>query len=95
MTCRRSITTSRSRNPNVSRYISTAEAEAEIDLAATHAERAKIDRYIRSVIAKHNEFLKELGLPLLPYTSPMLLRGCISQQTDRILLDFVLGFCKV
>jgi len=34
-------------NLNISRYISTAEAEAEIDLAATHAELVRIDGEIR------------------------------------------------
>ena len=53
-------------NLNISRYISTAEAEAEVDLAATHAELIRIENDIRKATAKHNEFLKELGLPVLP-----------------------------
>ena len=53
-------------NLNISRYISTAEAEAEIDLAATHAELVRIEGEIMKATATHNEFLKELGLPLLP-----------------------------
>ena len=53
-------------NLNISRYVSTAEAEAEIDLAATHAELVRIDAELRQATARHNEFLKELGLPLLP-----------------------------
>jgi hypothetical protein len=53
-------------NLNISRYISTATAEAEIDLAATHAELVKIEDKIREATNQHNEFLKELGLPLLP-----------------------------
>ena len=53
-------------NLNISRYVSTAEAEAEIDLGATHAELVRIEGEIRVATAKHNEFLKELGLPLLP-----------------------------
>jgi type I restriction enzyme M protein len=53
-------------NLNISRYVSTAQEEAEIDLAATHAELVRIEGEIRTVTAKHNEFLKELGLPLLP-----------------------------
>ncbi len=53
-------------NLNISRYVSTAEAEAEIDLAATHAELVRIENAIRKATAKHNEFLKELGLPPLP-----------------------------
>ncbi len=35
-------------------------------LAATHAELVRIDAEIRRATAAHNEFLKELGLPLLP-----------------------------
>jgi type I restriction enzyme M protein len=53
-------------NLNISRYISTAVAEAEIDLAATHAQLVEIEVKIQDATAKHNEFLKELGLPLLP-----------------------------
>ena len=53
-------------NLNISRYISTVTAEEEIDLTATHAELTKIDSSIQTATAKHNEFLKELGLPLLP-----------------------------
>jgi type I restriction enzyme M protein len=46
--------------------VSTAEAEAEIDLAATHRELVNIEKAIRKATNKHNEFLKELGLSLLP-----------------------------
>jgi type I restriction enzyme M protein len=53
-------------NLNISRYVSTAEAEAEIDLAATHAELVEIEKSIGEAKAKHNGFLKELGLPPLP-----------------------------
>ncbi len=53
-------------NLNISRYISTAEAEAEIDLAATHRELVRIEESIQKATARHNEFLKELGLPPLP-----------------------------
>ena len=53
-------------NLNISRYISTAQREAEIDLAATHHELVKIENEIRTATGKHNEFLKELGLPPLP-----------------------------
>jgi type I restriction enzyme M protein len=47
-------------NLNISRYVSTAIDEAEVDLAATHAELV------------NNAFLKELGLPLLPSAVPAL-----------------------
>lgn len=53
-------------NLNISRYVSTAEAEAEIDLAKTHRDLVAIEKELRAATAKHNAFLKELGLPLLP-----------------------------
>jgi type I restriction enzyme M protein len=53
-------------NLNISRYVSTAEAETEVDLAATHAELVRIDAEVRAATAKHNAFLKESGLPALP-----------------------------
>jgi len=54
-------------NLNISRYVSTAEAEEEIDLAAAHAELVSLDQKIQTATEQHNEFLEELGLPLLPY----------------------------
>jgi type I restriction enzyme M protein len=53
-------------NLNISRYISTAVGEAEIDLAATNQALQTIDAEVRAAKAKHNAFLAELGLPLLP-----------------------------
>ena len=53
-------------NLNISRYISTAVSEAEIDLAATHAELVAIEKTIAEAKQKHNAFLKELGLSQLP-----------------------------
>jgi hypothetical protein len=53
-------------NLNISRYISTAVGEAEIDLATTHAELVKIEKDIAAAKQKHNAFLKELGLSPLP-----------------------------
>jgi type I restriction enzyme M protein len=53
-------------NLNISRYISTTIPEPEIDLEVTHGELVNIDQSIQKATAKHNEFLKELGLPLLP-----------------------------
>jgi type I restriction enzyme M protein len=52
-------------NLNISRYISTATADEEIDLAANQAKLTEIEKEIDAATAKHNEFLKELGLPLL------------------------------
>jgi type I restriction enzyme M protein len=53
-------------NLNISRYISTATAEEGIDLETVNAELLLLDQRIKAAKAKHNEFLKELGLPLLP-----------------------------
>ena len=53
-------------NLNISRYISTAVGEAEIDLEATHGELVEIEKEIAVAKDKHNAFLKELGLNPLP-----------------------------
>ena len=53
-------------NLNISRYVSTAEPEAPIDLSATHTELVDIEKQIRKTTAKHNKFLQELGLSPLP-----------------------------
>ena len=53
-------------NLNFSRYVSTAKPEVQIDLTATHKELVETEKQIQESTAKHNKFLKELGLPLLP-----------------------------
>ena len=53
-------------NLNISRYISTAVGEAEIDLTATHGELVEIGKAIEKATKAHNAFLKELKLPPLP-----------------------------
>jgi type I restriction enzyme M protein len=53
-------------NLNISRYISTAVAEEEIDLLAVNEELAALEQKIKDGTKKHNKFLRELGLPLLP-----------------------------
>jgi len=53
-------------NLNISRYIRMATAEKEIVLETVNAELVAIENSIRKATAKHNEFLKELGKPLLP-----------------------------
>jgi type I restriction enzyme M protein len=53
-------------NLNISRYISTAQAEVEIDLEATHRTLVAIEQRIRAATQKHNAFLRELGVPELP-----------------------------
>ncbi|MCT0229931.1 type I restriction-modification system subunit M [Synechococcus sp. CS-1324] len=52
-------------NLNISRYISTAVAEEEIDLLKVNAELASLEQSIRDARDKHNGFLEELGLPPL------------------------------
>lgn len=51
---------------NISRYISTAVGKEEIVLEDTHADLVRIEADIQKATLKHNEFLKELGKPLLP-----------------------------
>jgi type I restriction enzyme M protein len=53
-------------NLNISRYVSTAVGEAEIDLDAVHAELVEIERAITAAKQRHNGFLQELGLKPLP-----------------------------
>ncbi len=53
-------------NLNISRYVSTAEAEPEIDLAAVHGDLVQIECELAAAKAKHNAFLVELGLAPLP-----------------------------
>lgn len=53
-------------NLNISRYISTAVGEAEIDLDSTHQALLDIEKAIAAAKDTHNGFLKELGLKLLP-----------------------------
>ena len=53
-------------NLNISRYVSTAKPEEPVDLAQVHTELTDLAGKISEAIRKHNEFLKELGLPELP-----------------------------
>jgi type I restriction enzyme M protein len=53
-------------NLNISRYVSTAVAEEEVDLNVVHQQLTDIEKKIAKAKDKHNAFLKELGLPLLP-----------------------------
>lgn len=53
-------------NLNISRYISTAVGEEEIELAKTHRELLEIEKQVRVATSRHNGFLRELGLSLLP-----------------------------
>lgn len=53
-------------NLNISRYISTAVGEAEVDLQLINTELVTLAQTIKDARDKHNTFLKELGLPALP-----------------------------
>jgi type I restriction enzyme M protein len=53
-------------NLNITRYVSTAEPEAIIDLGKTHNAIVSADKDIHEMTQKHNAFLKELGLDTLP-----------------------------
>ena len=52
-------------NLNITRYVSLAQEEAPIDLAANHARLVKIDTDIAAAKEKVNGFLRELGLETL------------------------------
>jgi type I restriction enzyme M protein len=53
-------------NLNISRYVSTAENEKEIDLKAVHTDLEAIELKIDEAKKHHNAFLVELGLAPLP-----------------------------
>jgi len=51
---------------NISRYVSIAEVDDQIDLEEIHEQLAVIEVDIVAAQTKHNDFLKQLGLPMLP-----------------------------
>ncbi len=53
-------------NLNITRYISIATADEEIDLQVVNSELILLEQAIADARDKHNSFLRELGLPLLP-----------------------------
>ena len=53
-------------NLNISRYVSTAAEEEIVDLAEVKKDLDNIEKVINETKARHNQFLKELGLPELP-----------------------------
>ena len=53
-------------NLNITRYISTAEPEKQIDLEEVHQQLVEIEQKAQSAKTAHNGFLKELGLATLP-----------------------------
>ncbi|WP_257265311.1 type I restriction-modification system subunit M [Endozoicomonas sp. ONNA2] len=50
-------------NLNISRYVSTAKAEKIGDLGEIHARLVEINKQASEAAERHNQFLKELGLP--------------------------------
>lgn len=52
-------------NLNISRYVSTAIDEEEIDLQKVNERLVEIEKEIVKARETHNKFLKELGLPLI------------------------------
>jgi type I restriction enzyme M protein len=52
-------------NLNISRYVSTSIDEVKIDLKTVNSKLTLINESIKTNTDKHNEFLKELGLPLI------------------------------
>ncbi len=53
-------------NLNISRYISTALPEKEIDLDEVNKELVDLEKKIVDAVERHNEFLEELGKPGVP-----------------------------
>ena len=49
-------------NLYISRYVATAKPEEEIDLMAVHDQLIAINKRSEEARARHNKFLKELGL---------------------------------
>ncbi len=53
-------------NLNISRYIITAVSTVKVNLEEVHQQRVAIEQNMAAAKQKHNSFLSELGLPLLP-----------------------------
>nr|WP_234799150.1 N-6 DNA methylase [Xanthomonas citri] len=53
-------------NLNISRYVSTAEADKEVVLDTVHADLTAIESKLKEAKKRHNAFLVELGLMPLP-----------------------------
>src|SRR5690554_6267611 len=52
-------------NLNISRYVSTSLEEEKIELEEVNAKLTSINESIKTATDKHNEFLRELGLPTI------------------------------
>ena len=53
-------------NLNISRYISTADADEEVKLEEVNSNLVNLEEQILKAKNTHNQFLAELGLPKLP-----------------------------
>ena len=53
-------------NLNITRYVSLAQEEKQIDLQEVHNKLVELEKEIVSAKAEHNKYLRELGLPELP-----------------------------
>lgn len=52
-------------NLNITRYVSTAQDEEPIDLQKVNEELNAIAKKSKEALNKHNQYLQELGLPLI------------------------------
>ena len=53
-------------NLNISRYVSTIKPEEPVDLEDVYLKLVKLEKDVNEAKAKHNQYLRELGLPELP-----------------------------
>ena len=53
-------------NLSTQRYVDTADEEDVVDLSAVNRTLVEIEGTIQRATARHNQFLRELGLPELP-----------------------------
>ena len=53
-------------NLNISRYVSTAKPEEKINLSLVNTQLLELENKATKAVETHNQFLKELGLALLP-----------------------------
>lgn len=53
-------------NLNITRYVSLAQEEKQINLQEVHDKLVELEKEIVSAKAEHNKYLRELGLPELP-----------------------------
>ncbi len=62
-------------NLNISRYVSTAKAEEKVDLKKVHKDLTAIEKKSTDARTRHNQFLKELGLPPILFLKYFVLFG--------------------